>query len=106
MKGGKAMIRKTYIRKVEARLAQLEEDIDRLRNRLASPVGEIKDRIDREFADLRTKADVVRKGIRAVESSGETQWGRLKKTVDEGMKELGHALAQALEKVRKTGAGG
>jgi len=100
------MIRKTYIRKAEARLAQLEEDIDRLRNRLASPVGEIKARIDREFADLRTKADVVRKRIRAVESSGETQWGRLKKAVDEGMKDLGQALDRALEKVRKTGAGG
>ena len=100
------MIRKTYIRKAEARLAQLEEDIDRLRNRLASPVGEIKDRIDREFADLRTKAAVVRNRIRAVESSGATQWGRLKKAVDEGMKDLGQALDQALEKVRKTGAGG
>ena len=100
------MIRKTYIRKVEARLARLEEDIDRLRSRLAPPVGEIKERIDREFADLRTKADVVRNRIRVVESSGATQWGRLKKTVDEGMKELGKGLDQALEKVRKTGTGG
>ncbi len=103
---GKAMIRKTYIRKVEARLAQLEEDIDRLRNRMAAPVGEIKERIDREFADLRSKADDVRKRIRAVEASGETKWGRLKKTVDDGMKDLGHAFDQALEKVRKTGTGG
>jgi hypothetical protein len=100
------MLRKTYIRKVEAQLARLEQDIDRLRDRLGAPVGEIKERIDREFADLRSKADVVRKGIRVVEASGATQWGRLKKTVDEGMKELGHALDRALEKVRKTGAGG
>ena len=41
-----------------------------------------------------------------MESSGATQWGRLKKAVDEGMKDLGQALDQALEKVRKTGAGG
>jgi hypothetical protein len=100
------MIRKTYIRKVEAQLARLEQDIDRLRERLGAPVGEIKERIDREFADLRSKADAVRKGIRVVEASGATQWGRLKMAVDEGMKDLGHAIDRTLEKVRKTGAGG
>jgi len=100
------MIRKTYIRKVEAQLAALEEDIGRLRDRLGVPVGEIKERFDREFADLRSKADDVRKRIRSVEESGATQWGRLKKAVDEGMKDLGHAIDRALDKVRKTGAGG
>lgn len=99
------MIRKTYIRKVEAQLARLEQDIDRLRDRLGAPVGEIKERIDREFADLRSKADAVRKGIRVVEASGATQWGRLKKAVDEGMKDLGNALDRMLDKVRKTGTG-
>ena len=43
------MIRRTYIRKVEDRLARLEDDIDRLRNRMAVPVGEIRDRIEREI---------------------------------------------------------
>ena len=53
------MIRRTYIRKVEDRLARLEEDIDRLRDRMAAPVGEVKDRIEREFPDLRSKAEAV-----------------------------------------------
>ncbi len=47
------MFRKTYIRKVEARLAQFEEDIDRLRDRMAVPVGEIKERIDRALDKVR-----------------------------------------------------
>ena len=99
------MIRRTYIRKVEDRLARLEEDIARLRDRMAAPLGEIKDRIDREFPDLRSKAEAVRKEIRAVEAAGATNWGRLKNGVDEGLKNLGQAIDQAVEKLRKTGAG-
>lgn len=100
------MIRKTYLRKVEDRLVRLEEDIDRLRDRMAAPVGEIKDRIDREFPDLRSKAEAVRKKVRAVEAAGATNWGRLKNTVDEGLKDLGEAIDQTIEKLRKTGSGG
>jgi chromosome segregation ATPase len=100
------MIRGTYIRKVEDRLARLEEDIARLRDRMAAPLGEIKDRIDREFPDLRSKAEAVRKEIRAVEAAGATNWGRLKNGVDEGLKNLGQAIDQTIEKLRKTGAGG
>jgi ribosome-associated translation inhibitor RaiA len=100
------MIRRTYIRKVEDRLARLEEDIDRLRDRMETPIGEIKDRIDREFTDLRSKADAIRKGVRAVETAGATNWGRLKYAVDEGLKDLGQAIDQALDKLRKTGSRG
>lgn len=100
------MIRKTYIRKVEDRLARLEEDIDRLRDRMAAPVGEIKDRIEREFSGLRSKAEAVRKKVRAVEAAGATNWGHLKNAVDEGLKDLGQAIDQTIEKLRKTGSGG
>ncbi len=100
------MIRRTYIRKVEDRLARLEEDIGRLRDRFATPVGEIKDRIDREFPELRSKAEAVRKRVRAVEAAGATNWGRLKNSVDEGLKDLGQSIDQALDKLRKTGSGG
>ena len=99
------MIRRTYVRKVEARLAQLEEDIDRLRNRMAAPVGEIRDRVEREIVVLRSKAEAVRKGIRAVEGAGASNWGRLKETVEEGLKDLGHAIDEAIEKFRKAGSG-
>ncbi|MHB1013565.1 MAG: sll1863 family stress response protein [Desulfobacteria bacterium] len=100
------MIRKTYIRKVAARLARIEEDIDRLRTRMAAPVGEIRERVEREIPDLQLKAEAVRKRIRAVEAAGATNWGRLKSAVDEGLKDLGQAIDQALEKLRKTGSGG
>ena len=79
------MIRKTYIRKVEARLARLEEDIERLRNRMAVPVGEIRDRVEREIPVLHSKAEAVRKRIRAVEAAGATNWGLLKNAVDDGL---------------------
>jgi predicted nucleic acid-binding Zn-ribbon protein len=100
------MIRRSYIRKVKDRIARLEEDIDRLRDRIAAPMDEIKDRIDREFPDLRSKAEEARKRIRAVEAAGATNWGRLKYAVDEGLKDLGQAIDQALDKLRKTGSGG
>jgi hypothetical protein len=100
------MIRKTFLRKAEDRLGRLEEDIDRLRDRMATPLGEIKDRIDREFPDLRSKAEAVRKAVRAVEAAGATNWGRMKNVVDEGLKDLGQAIDQAIDKLRKTGSGG
>ena len=100
------MIRRTYIRKVEGRLARLEEDIDRIRDRMAAPVGEIKDRLDREITDLRSKAESVRKRVRAVEAAGATNWGRLKDAVEEGLKDLGQAIDQAVDKLRKTGSDG
>jgi len=100
------MIRKTYIRKVEDHLARLEADIDRLRDRMAAPAGGIKERIDRECTDLRSKAQAVRKSVRAVEAAGATNWGRLKNAVEAGLKELGQAIDQAIEKVRNTGSGG
>ena len=100
------MIRRTYIRKVEDRLARLEEDIDRLRDRMAAPVGEVKDRIEREFPDLRSKVEAVRKKVRAVEAAGATNWGRLKNAVDEGLKDLNQAIDQTLDILRKTGSGG
>jgi len=56
------MIRKTYIRKVEARLVELEEDIGRLQDRVPAPVGD-------------------------------------------GIKDLGRAIDETIEKVRKTGSG-
>src|SRR5512142_1026325 len=100
------MIRRTYIRKVEDRRARFEEEIDRRRDRRATQVGEIKGRIDREFPDLRAKAETVRKRVRDVEAAGATNWGHLKKAVDEGLKDLGQAIDQTLDKLRKTGSGG
>lgn len=99
------MIRKTYLRKAEKRLGRLEDDIDRLRHRMAGPAGDIKDRLEREFVDLRTKAEAVRKGFRAIESAGAANWGRLKNTVEDGLKELGRAIDESIEKFRKTGSG-
>lgn len=100
------MIRRTYVRKVEGQLARLEEDIDRIRDRMAAPVGEIKDRLDREITDLRSKAESVRGRVRAVEAAGATNWGRLKGAVEEGLKDLGKAIDQAVDTLRKTGSGG
>ena len=99
------MIRRAYIRKVEDRLGRLEDDIDHLRKRMATPAGDIRDRIDRETRDLRSKAETVREKIRAVEAAGASNWGRLKNAVDEGIKELGQAVDTAVGHFRKTGSG-
>ena len=99
------MIRRTYIRKVEYRLGQFEDDIDHLRRRMATPVDDLRDRIDRETQNLRSKAEAVRNRIRAVEASGASNWGHLKNAVDEGLKELGEAVDKAVGRFRKTGSG-
>ena len=99
------MIRRAYIRKVEDRLERLEYDIDHLRKRMATPVGDNRDRIDREIRDLLGRAEVVRKRIRTVEAAEASNWGRLKDAVEEGLKELGQVVDEAAERFRKTGSG-
>src|SRR5512139_238316 len=99
------MIRRAYIRKVEDRLERLEYDIDHLRKRMETPVGDIGDRIDREFRDLLERVEIVRKRIRTVEAAEASNWGRLKNAVEEGLKELGQVVDEAAERFRKTGAG-
>jgi len=99
------MIRKTYIRKVEDRLGRLEDEIAHLRKRMATSAGDIGDRIDAETRDLRSRAEAMRKRIRAVEAAGASNWGHLKNAVDEGLKELGHAVDKAVGRFRKAGSG-
>jgi archaellum component FlaC len=99
------MIRRRYIRKVEDRLERLEGEIDHLRKRITTQAGGVMDRIDQEIRDLLVKGEVVRKGIRTVEAAGASHWGRLKNVVDEGLKELGQAVDEAVERFRKTGSG-
>jgi hypothetical protein len=102
---GRVMIRRAYIRKMEDRLERLESDFNNLRNRMATPEGDNRGRIDQEIRDFRTKAEVVRKRIRAVEAAGASSWGHLKYAVDEGLKELGKIAIDAAERFRNTGSG-
>src|SRR5512139_2338934 len=99
------MIRRAYVRKVEDRLERLEYDIDHLRKRMATPVGDIRDGSEREIRVLRAKSEAVRMRIRTVESAEGSTWGRLKNPVEEGLKELGQAVNEAVERFRKTGSG-
>jgi DNA-binding ferritin-like protein len=98
------MIRRAYVRKVEDRLERLEYDIHHLRERMKMPVGDIRDRIDRATRDLLGNAETVRKRIRAVEAAEASNWGPLKNSVEEGLKELGQAVGEAAERFRKTGS--
>jgi hypothetical protein len=102
---GRVMIRRTYIRKAEYRLQRLEDDIDHLRRRMATPAGDIRDQIDRETRDLQSKAEAVRGRIRAVGAAGASNWGRLKYAVDEGLKELEQAVGKAVGRFRMAGSG-
>ncbi|MFA6149442.1 MAG: hypothetical protein WC899_14660 [bacterium] len=99
------MIRRAYIRKVEDRLDRLENKIDYFRKQMATPVGDIREKIGQEIRDLREKAEVVRKKIRTVEAAEASTWGRLKSTVDERLKELEKVVDEAIERFRKTGTG-
>jgi len=99
------MVRRAYIRKVEDRLERLENKIDYFRKQMATPVGDIREKIEQEIRDLRAKAGVVRKKIRIVEAAEASTWGRLKSTVDEGLKDLEKVVDEAIERFRKTGTG-
>jgi hypothetical protein len=99
------MIRRAYIRKMEGRLERLENDIEKLRKRVAAPADDAGERIGREIRDLRAKAASARGMIHAVEDAGASNWGYLKDAVDEGIRELGQAVDEAIERLRKTGSG-
>lgn len=98
------MIRRAYIRQVKDRLDRLEGDVDQLLKRMATPVGDISDRVDREIRGLQSKAERVRERIREVEAAGASNWGRLKHAVEDGLKELDQAVDEAVARLRKTGS--
>ena len=41
-----------------------------------------------------------------VEKAGASNWGRLKNSIDEVLKDLGRAIDESIESLRKTGSGG
>ena len=73
---------------------------------IETSVGVAGERITQVIRDLRSKAGAIREQIRAVEKAGASNWGRLKNTADEGLKDLGRAIDNAIESLRKTGSGG
>lgn len=98
------MIRNAYLKKAEARLEQLGEHVESLREKAASATADVRDLYLRQIEMLQSKADVAREKIRIVRTAGESSWGRLKDGADEAIEELKKAVDSTVQRFRKTGS--
>lgn len=98
------MIRNAYIRKAEERIERLVEEIDSLRKRAETATAEARTILGREADGIRAKAETVRKRIRDVRVAEATDWGRLKKGVEDSLGDLKQAVDGAVQRFRKTGS--
>ncbi len=98
------MIRKAYLKKVEARLERLGEDIEFLKEKAGTATADARDRFARQVAELQSKAETAKNRIKTVRASGEMNWGRLKKGADDALDDLKLAVDHTIQWFRKTGS--
>jgi ElaB/YqjD/DUF883 family membrane-anchored ribosome-binding protein len=99
------MIRNAYLKKVEARLGRLGEDIDSLAKKAESASADVREIVARQIAVLRSKTVTARDRIQVVRAAGERNWGLLKKGADDALDDLKQAVDNAYQRIRKTGSG-
>ena len=99
------MIRNAYLKKVEARLERLGQDIDSLAKKAESASADVRDLVARQIVVLQSKAETARDRIKVVRAAGELNWGRLKKEADDALDDLKRAVDNTYHRIRKTGSG-
>ena len=98
------MIRNAYVRKIEERLDRLTREIDSVRSRAGEVTADARVRFNRQVDEIRVQAETVRKRVREVRDARTSDWGRLKKGVDEALDELKRSIDSAIQRLRKTGS--
>lgn len=96
------MIRKEYLKKVEERLAELGDEISRIRARAEKAEEGAKEKFREQLEILRSRQEKVRAELRTVREAGEAGWGAMKGGVERALGELKKAVDEALAKLRKS----
>lgn len=95
------MIRKAYLKKVEARLHDWSEQIAKLGDKAEKAEKEAKWIYMEQLAVVRSKQKVALERVRQVREAGSDNWGKFKSGVEESMVDLKKAVDDAIEKLRR-----
>lgn len=96
------MIRKEYLKKMEARLAELGDEISRIRARAEKAEEGAREKFREQLEILRARQEKVRAELRTVRDAGTTSWGEMKGGVERALGELKKAVDDALARLRKS----
>ncbi len=96
------MIRKAFLRRVEAALDTLDAEIDRIAAKAGKVDADARIRYDEEIAVLRLKQDAARRKIRGVREAGAASWGELKDGVHDATDDLKNAIERAIARLKKS----
>jgi hypothetical protein len=96
------MIRKAYLKRIEAALDNWGREIDKLRVKAEKAEKEVKGIYKEQLNVLRSRQEVALERFRELREAGTNDWGKFKSGVEESVKELKKSVESAIEKLRKS----
>jgi hypothetical protein len=96
------MIRKAYLKRIEATLEDWGDEIAKLRVKAEKAEKEVKGIYKEQLEVLRSKQEVALERFRELREAGSNDWGKFKSGVEESVKDLKKSVENAVEKLRKS----
>lgn len=96
------MLKKAYLKKVEARLEEWGDEVSKLGAEAEKAKTEIKGMYKEQLAVLRSKQAAARNRISELREAGADNWGKLKSGVEDSIDDLKKAVDNAISKLKKT----
>ena len=92
---------KAFHEQMKTRLAEYNDDIDKLQAKVESLGEDAKAKAEQPMAELRQKRDEVSKKLLELSSSGGNAWEHLKSGVDAAMEDLGNTYKKVIAEFSK-----
>jgi uncharacterized coiled-coil DUF342 family protein len=87
--------RDEYVRKMQAKLDELNADIDKLAAKAGEVSANLKSEYNEEMAALKVKQAAARQKLEAMQKSGESAWQDLKAGIDLAWTAIGESIDSA-----------
>jgi hypothetical protein len=95
------VIRKAYLKRVEAKLEDWEEELSRLGAKAEKAEASARVIYVEQMALVRSRQKAALARIRDLRDARADNWGKFKSGVDESMSDLKKTIEEAIEKLRK-----
>jgi TolA-binding protein len=92
--------RQMYQDKIEARLRELDQEIDALKKDIGTKSKADRKQLDRETADLERKREAAHQQLKELQDSGQAAWGDVKVGIDAALRDLETAYHQAASRFK------
>jgi hypothetical protein len=96
------MLRKAYLKKLEARLEVWVDEISRLQGEAEKAKVDMKIKYWEQLKVLRLRREAALERIRELREAGEGNWGKFKSGAEEAVDDLKKAVEDAIAKLRKS----